>query len=269
MHVWRQALGRVPFVAGMGILVSACWYYQLIPLALILATLGVLILLFNEFDLSGRSLCFAGLASVTGSMLFLLGAVRILTKRMDTTWQQMLKGPIETFVAQVQSMNSSIQISHEDILAQVPSGIVILLFVSLSLALLFEGRLQSIAKILPKQRGTAFLNFKLPDALVWLTILALLLAFLKTEIVEAQQVGTNMLNVIIFLYFLQGMAIVTLFFNHYKLSPVLRTLAYIFIFLQLFVFVSGLGLVDYWVDFRARMLKSIDDKKINGKGGIS
>lgn len=274
LHVWRQAYGRVRFVFGAGLLTAGCAHFGQWPLAVAIGVLSIVVLIFNEMDERGWGLVAAGGGAVFGGAVAVFGLGRAWVQQTGQSWQEALKAPVESFLAQVASMNGGFQVPAEDIVAQAPSGAVILMIASLALALLFEMRLRLLLKLPYIDRSRAFLGFRLPDVLVWLTIAALLAAFLKTETPVLQKAGTNLLNILIFLYFLQGLAIVTEFFNFYRVGHLWRGLAYIFLVMQLFLFVSCLGFVDFWADFRQRLTKRTlekeeQEKKINGKGGIS
>jgi uncharacterized protein YybS (DUF2232 family) len=65
-------------------------------------------------------------------------------------------------------------------------------------------------------------------------------------------VGINGLIILLQIYFFQGIAIVSFYFDKKKLPRALRWFLFSFIALQIYVlvFVIGLGLFDMWLDFR-------------------
>lgn len=93
-------------------------------------------------------------------------------------------------------------------------------------------------------------RWKLRDRYVWLVIISGLLVLLPLGHVKI--VGLNMLIIMLFLYLLQGLAVINFFFNAKRIPAFVRIIGYFLIFAQQFVLllVVGLGLIDVWVDFR-------------------
>ena len=92
--------------------------------------------------------------------------------------------------------------------------------------------------------------WKMPDWVVWLVIAAGVLIIVPER--SAQVAGLNALIILLFLYLLQGLAIVQFFFRQKSIPGYLRALFYALIVLYqyLLVFISAVGLFDIWVDFR-------------------
>lgn len=113
-----------------------------------------------------------------------------------------------------------------------------------------------IAKKLYGVRGIQFPDFgdlsqwKAPDILVWGVIIGGLL--LISGVFILNNVGLNILIITLSIFFFQGIAIVSYFFNTKNIPPILRGIGYVMIVLQhIFLFaVIGLGLFDVWADFR-------------------
>lgn len=93
-------------------------------------------------------------------------------------------------------------------------------------------------------------QWRAPELLVWLVIACggtLLLPFAGLKII-----GINGLIVFLTIYFFQGIAIVSFFFEKKHFSRIARLLLYTLIILQqlLLMIVIGLGFFDTWIDFR-------------------
>ncbi|RME40462.1 MAG: DUF2232 domain-containing protein [Deltaproteobacteria bacterium] len=103
--------------------------------------------------------------------------------------------------------------------------------------------------------GCEFRRFKTPEWLIWPLIAAGFAAVLGGGALRV--VGLNALIVLLPVYFLQGMAIVAWFFARKGVPPVMRGAGYVLIALvnPLPLLVTGLGVFDLWVDFRAPRLK--------------
>jgi len=103
------------------------------------------------------------------------------------------------------------------------------------------------------------IEWRLPFALVWILIGAAFLAFVATGF--SRMLGANFVLYVSILFFLQGMAIVQSAFRRYAVSTVLRGFFYLALFLwhQVVLVVTALGLFDMWVDFRTRFFRTSNE----------
>lgn len=131
-------------------------------------------------------------------------------------------------------------------LAVVATGAVLLLMV-LMLSALAAGRY-----VVP---GPPFRLWKAPELLIWPLILAGFAVLFADGLL--QLVALNLLAVLLPLYFLQGLAVVTYFFQKRGLSPFLRGLGYLLVAVlnPLPLIVTGVGVFDLWADFRKPRIK--------------
>lgn len=274
LHAWRVVYGRRSFFIGTFSMSIAAIAFGAYSLGAVFASFSLLVGLFNEFDENKeRSFWVSGLWALLITLFTVFSGLKIWALQKGVTVFKLFEEPIETFVTQFQSMNPKTPIQAEELLSQLPSGLVLLFVVALTFALLLEKKILTVFQISEKikSRANAFLDFRLPDAFIWLFLFSLLAAFLKVEAPLLKQVGVNVLNVLAFAYFLQGMAVISQFFNYQNFSPFWRVFSYFFLVLQLFVFVCGIGVVDFWVDFRSKMKLDKNGNKIknNEKGGLS
>jgi uncharacterized protein YybS (DUF2232 family) len=103
--------------------------------------------------------------------------------------------------------------------------------------------------------GPVFIDWKVPDYLVWPMITAGFAAFFTTT--TLQSIAINLLIIMFPLYYLQGMAIVTYFFQQRGTSLWLRAISYLLLalFNPLPFFLAGVGLFDLWGNFRKERVK--------------
>lgn len=93
-------------------------------------------------------------------------------------------------------------------------------------------------------------QFRLPEPAIWVLIASMLFAFGNFGLPQAKLWALNIFNIALMAYFFQGLAVVTKYFQAFNVGKFWRVFWYVLIALQLFVLVSVLGVVDYWVDFR-------------------
>jgi len=95
-----------------------------------------------------------------------------------------------------------------------------------------------------------FITFRNPDLLVWVLISTGFSLLLPTSLVTTP--ALNILLLVVLMYFVQGMAIVTVLISRQSISGILRIGFYIMLVIQpyLAVLIAGVGLCDLWMDFR-------------------
>ena len=95
-----------------------------------------------------------------------------------------------------------------------------------------------------------YIEWKLPEYLVWLVIIAGICVFLLPSPID--NIGLNVLIVCTTVYFFQGLAIVASLLNKLSVPMMIRILIYALIFIQTYgiIILSFLGLADVWADFR-------------------
>lgn len=93
-------------------------------------------------------------------------------------------------------------------------------------------------------------RWKAPDKMVWFLIAAGGAVLVPASMIK--WTAANVLLVCLFVYFLQGMAIVTFFFKTRRIPLFLRWTFYLLLAVQqyLIVIVIAAGLFDLWIDFR-------------------
>lgn len=93
-------------------------------------------------------------------------------------------------------------------------------------------------------------QYKAPEYLVWIVIALGLLLFLPME--APKYVSINCLIVLMLVYFFQGIAVVSFFFEKKRSPTALKVFCYSLIAVQLYflILVIGLGFFDNWINFR-------------------
>ncbi len=113
-----------------------------------------------------------------------------------------------------------------------------------------------LAKPVLKSRSLYYPDFgplilwKAPDYLVWVVIGCGLALFLPIPVIKV--IGLNGLLILMTVYFFQGIAIVSYYFNKKRFPKILRVFLYTLMALQqlILLVVIGLGFFDLWINFR-------------------
>ncbi len=113
-----------------------------------------------------------------------------------------------------------------------------------------------LAKPLLRSRSLFYPDFgslkmwKAPEALVWVVIGCALVLFIPVATLKI--IGSNGLLILMMIYFFQGIAIVSFYFEKKRFPRFVRFFLYALIALQqlILLIVIGLGFFDMWVNFR-------------------
>jgi uncharacterized protein YybS (DUF2232 family) len=97
-----------------------------------------------------------------------------------------------------------------------------------------------------------------PEYCVWFFILGGLMTIIPLG--YTRTIGLNVVVVMLVIYFLQGLAITSFFFQKWELSQLFRIPIYVFVFFNIFLslLLACVGLFDLWGDFR-RLRKARED----------
>lgn len=262
MLLVRRAYGRVPFWAGHAIVAAGLFAAGLAPFAVAYALFAVLVGSYSEFEGHATTVFGAGLLAITVTAG--VGAVAL------TGWLRyakvdliaLLKTQMGEWVDRVTAVNPQTSVNVDALVQQTPSAALVMLVLSLAAALIWERRGYSWFRLPRPQKTSAVLSaFRVPDVFVWLTMAAILGAFLQHGHPWAEAPALNALNVLVVIYFLQGLAVVVSFFRAIRLGPIWQGFWYIMIAFQLFLLVALLGFADFWLEFRARLAKKTTEAK--------
>ena len=190
-------------------------------------------------------------------------ATAVWSYQTKTDLLHVLREHAGNFVTQMNSVYPDAKVNVEVLAQQIPSALVVLLMLGLAAGLIGERPLYRWFR-LPrvKERESADLtSFRVPDVFVWVTILAVPGAFLQHGKPMIELISSNVLNVLLMLYFFQGLAVVIRSFRVFKVGVFWRGALFILFAAQLFPVVALLGFVDFWLDFRARFGKRAEEIK--------
>lgn len=260
LKVLRHKLGRVGYWGLCTTISVALFLIPAKPLAIAFFSLVVLMGVFSELEELHLSFTLSAAFTLLLNSLIAAGAVALWVSRIGPKWVTMVQSTMESLLEPVTKLNANLQINIPDLMWQLPSIILIMWMGAIYVAVLLEGRLSAIE--MPKPEGEQPLTMRqqlaqlrMPDTVVWLFILSLLGSFGSFEVKGLQAVSANVLNVSFVLFFFQGIAVVSKFFEKLRMGAFWQFLFMVLIVVHLFLFVSLVGLADYWADFRARLDK--------------
>lgn len=259
MRVVRRVYGRLAFWAGF-VAIAAGIFAAHAPLyALMVLALAVLTGVSEEVEEHGGSVFMAGFAGVLSTLgIVAFGGALWLHQSKLHLLEELRKGVTE-LIDRMTEVNPNAVVNADAVLQQLPSVVVISLICALAIAMIGEARL--LRWFNPKMSERAFLDrsrlvsFRVPDVFIWLSIVSIFGAFFRHGQAWAEIASVNALNVLVFMFFFQGLAIASHAFRVFKVSNFWRSLWYVVLVLQLFLIVSLVGFTDFWLEFRQRLTR--------------
>lgn len=243
------------FLASVGALVI---WGELLPLILgVFLYMGVAI--YAEMRGRGRSSAEGALAGLVANASLAGGAwwgLRIRYPQVLESWMSQWRDQTLSVARQVLSQQPDIEQFMSVLWTVVPAALAVAVLASLGLGTVVATRwghrrwgLKTADEL------KALYDFRNPDALVWVGIVTVLGAYLNQVPPQWQTVCLNLFYVVVFMYFLQGLAVAGMFFALLRVGAIWQGLWFFVAAVHMLPIVSVLGFTDYWVDFRGRMLR--------------
>lgn len=254
--LWR-AEGR-GFYWGSGLILLGTFVAMGWPiLAVMYGALLLMVGVFSEVvDDKDHNYLGAAVSALAVTYLMSAGLFVFWMSMQGGQWHSLLLTAAESSLQPLQKLsNGGFDVSAAALVKQAPSAVFILLAVALYLSLWLEAKSCRWFRIAVPTARWRLREFRLPDGTVWVFTLSLLGTFGQFGVEWLHVVSVNIFNISLFLFFLQGFAVVCSFYRNYKVSLFWQVVLNILLILQLFVVVSFVGLADYWFDFRNRMGK--------------
>lgn len=240
------------FMSGIGGLAALGFVPTAISLMSVVLLLGFFSAIFEKY----KRLFLAGFISIAISAGATLAATQQWLILNGTNLAVRLHEQIQLILKQAQQVNSSVKIDPDYLVWQAPSVLVALLVMSLALALILELPVTRLFKFpLKKVEALDLLGFKLPDSYIWIAMISFLFSFIDIGVKPVAMIATNIVNVMVILYFFQGLAVIESFFQALRFGFFIRFMTYVVFLIQLFFLVAAVGVIDFWVEFRKRFIR--------------
>jgi len=234
-------------VSGTAVYVGATWM-----------TLGA----YSELEKRGISWKVSGLtALITGLLFALAGYFLVMKAQTSEDVLQKIVEPLKTATLELYPSLDMNQFKFENFILGMLGGF---LSSAILISLIFEPRIARLFNIKRERivTGLRWLEFRLPDAVIWVVLASAFVLVQNWINIEWLNIlAINLLLVFIAPLFFQGVAVVEFMLRVSRSGPIMRTITYLLMILQLSPFVVVLGLVDYWADFRRLFRKRA--KQIN------
>ncbi len=255
LKIFRSVHGAwVYWISGLTI-TGMLLVVQQSPLAAVVVSTWLCVGIYHEFEIRGRATFWiAGLStSLATAAMILLPIVfgwatgRDFISEFQGLIQQNLQELQKARVLNPEALNVSA------VFAILPGILWALQILNLAFSIIFATRLGQVMgfKINKASHALRLYEFRVPEVLIWVFLLCAALVLLKNQPL-LKNVGINGLIVFATAYFFHGLAIAEVGFVLFRWGFFLRLAFYLLLVGQLPFVLSGLGVVDYWLNFRER-----------------
>lgn len=247
---------RTSFWIAFSLGVVALVLLQWVPVAISLMSVTLVIGVFSEIFRKYKNMFVAGFFALLASSVATVSATQQWLAYKGTSLLVRLHEQIDLVVKQAQQVNPGMKVDPEYLVAQAPSVLVALLIMSLALALMLQAPVARILRCPVEEIETLnLLSFKLPDSYIWIAMISFLFSFIDIGNKPVSVFATNIVNIMVVLYFFQGLAVIEAFFTTLRFGFFVRFMTYFVFLLQLFFLVAAIGVIDFWVEFRKRFIR--------------
>lgn len=238
------------------------------PYTILFSILWITIGIYHELEVQGKTWKTASILSLLGGIFLGLMLPVLLLNKLELFTFSQFQDFFDQIYASLKNINPGIKIEKELFINNFPAILIDLQIIALATSVMFEKRVHQLFKI-PRVRTVAQVNlleFRIPDFLIWFVLFGFLLSFQDFGKQELSIIGINIVNIGIVLYFLQGLAVVEVFLIAIRAGAFFRAVLYFFVVGNLFFLISLIGFVDFWLDFRRRLIR-IQKSKTNKNEG--
>lgn len=247
----RRTTDTLNFLFLQFLTLTITLYFRAHILALTLATLTILVMVYAAFD--KRPILEKTIISVFSSAsAFLLAMFLWVHFKVDQSFWIWMGEQVEFYFSQARAVLGDVKVDLESLTYQIPSLVIIFFSLNLWVGVLFDSRAQRRFGYLKPQ--IEIKNFRTPEAFIWAVIASLLFSFVKTPIPGLQEVALNVLNVSLLLYFFQGLSVLSYLMEVLGFGSLLKMIVY-FIFIAQLLLPICLGILDFWLNFRNKISK--------------
>lgn len=213
--------------------------------------------LYSRLEKMGINWKKSGILSVLAGVMFgVISAFAITKWSLD---HDLFKQMSEPLVLSLKQMLPNENFETKAVIMFMPGLLASALISAIAASLVFEAQIFQAFQIKRERlaSGLKWLEFRLPDVFIWVTLFSLLFSVVKTPFEILQVIAINFSVISIVSFFFQGIAVFEFATRIFRIGRITKILLYLLIITWALPVVSIIGFADYWVDFRRHMRKRI------------
>lgn len=260
LRVLASTKAKLFWLFGL-VLVSALFVFQFQIVAVYVGAIWMTLGLYSQLEQLGMGWKKTSFLSILAGVLYSVVSVYAIT--IHSAESQIIKHMTEPILQTLKQVLPEEKFEAQAILVFLPGLMAASLISTLATAFVFESRVSGLFNIRREKvaSGLKWLEFRLPDSFMWVTLFSLLFSIVETPIKLVQVASINLAIISVVAYFFQGLATVEFAMRFYRFGRITKLLIYFLILTWALPFVAAVGFADYWIDVRTRLRTQLKSNK--------
>lgn len=256
IRVLAATKSKIFWLVGV-VFVSSLFFAKMNLVAIYVGAIWMTLGLYSELEKKGITWKKSGALSVLAGVLF--GAISFLSITKWSIDHELVKQVIDPLMVSLKQVLPEENFESKAVMMFMPGLLASALVSALAVSLVFEAQIFKAFQIKRERlaSGLKWLEFRLPDLFIWLSLFSFLFSVVETPFKILQVIAINFAVVSTVSFFFQGISVFEFATRIFRFGRVTKLLLYLLIITWTLPVITVLGFADYWVDFRRHMRKKI------------
>ena len=256
IRVLAATKSKIFWLVGV-VFVSSLFFLKMNLVAIYVGAIWMTLGLYSELEKKGITWKKSGALSVLAGVLF--GAVSFLSITKWSIDHELVKQVVDPLMISLKQVLPEENFESKAVMMFMPGLLASALVSALAVSLVFEAQIFQAFQIKRERlaSGLKWLEFRLPDMFIWLSLFSFLFSVVETPYKFLQVIAINFAVISIVSFFFQGISVFEFATRIFRFGRLTKLLLYLLIITWALPVITVLGFADYWVDFRRHMRKKI------------
>lgn len=256
IRVLAATKSKIFWMVGV-VFVSSLFFAKMNLVAIYVGAIWMTLGLYSELEKKGITWKKSGALSVLAGVLF--GAISFLSITKWSFDHELVKQVIDPLMISLKQVLPDENFESKAVMMFMPGLLASALVSALAVSLVFEAQIFQAFQIKRERlaSGLKWLEFRLPDMFIWLSLFSFLFSVVETPYKFLQVIAINFAVISIVSFFFQGISVFEFATRIFRFGRLTKLLLYLLIITWALPVITVLGFADYWVDFRRHMRKKI------------
>ena len=256
IRVLAATKSKIFWLVGV-VFVSSLFFLKMNLVAIYVGAIWMTLGLYSELEKKGITWKKSGALSVFAGVAF--GAISFLAITKWSVDHELFKQVIDPLMVSLKQVLPDENFETKAVMMFMPGLLASALISALAVSLVFEAQIFQAFQIKRERlaSGLKWLEFRLPDMFIWVSLFSFLFSVVETPFHFLQVIAINLAVVSIVSFFFQGISVFEFAMRIFRVGRITKLLLYLLIITWTLPVITVLGFADYWVDFRRHMRKKV------------
>lgn len=254
IRVLAATKSKIFWVVGV-VFVTSLFFLKMNLIAIYVGAVWMTLGLYSELEKKGITWKRSGALSVLTGVLF--GVVSFLSITKWSADHELFKEVADPLMMTLKQLLPDEKFEIKTVTMFMPGLLASALISSLAVSFVFEAQIFQAFQIKRERlaSGIKWLEFRLPDSFIWVSLFSFLFSVVETPIPILQVIAINFAVVSVVSFFFQGISVFEFATRIFKVGRITKLMLYLLIITWALPVITVLGFADYWIDFRRHMRK--------------